>query len=141
MDRKKLIGTIVDRLHIIHQNVKSDRMERSRHGGCLPITGCITLHLIDKSHKITIKKIAELLGVTGSAATQIVNELQAAGLIQKTQNPNDKRSFILTKTPAGQKMSDRMCEEMIVDFEPVFANLTDTELQTYAALTEKMSNK
>jgi len=55
----------------------------------------------------TLGRLAELLGVTKQAASQLADEVEAAGFIQRVPNPDDRRSRRLVLTTDGQDISER----------------------------------
>ena len=73
---------------------------------------------------MTMKDLAEQLLLTHHAAVQLVNRLAKAGLVERTPSAADRRSVILTLTPAGLGVVDalaaRHLEEMLRQ-EPLLA--------------------
>ena len=59
-----------------------------------------TLH---EAQPCTQNTLATALGVTPPAALAIVDELEAAGLVRRERNPDDRRSYDLTLTAAGDE--------------------------------------
>ena len=41
-------------------------------------------------------------GVSGTTMTSVAETLQADGLVERIRNPADRRSYALTRTPAGR---------------------------------------
>ncbi len=71
-------------------------------------------------------EVAERLGVTASAATQLVDRLERRGLLRRTRDPEDRRAVVLVLTPSGRRlfratarevraMLDGVAEEMSPD--------------------------
>jgi DNA-binding MarR family transcriptional regulator len=50
----------------------------------------------------TQQLVAQQLGVTGPVVVQIVDELEAAGLVERRRNPADRRSYALQPTAKGR---------------------------------------
>src|SRR4051794_14323345 len=48
------------------------------------------------------QRIAEQLGISGTMIVQIVDELEAKGLVERRRNPADRRSYALEMTAAGR---------------------------------------
>ena len=46
--------------------------------------------------------LARLTGVSGTTMTAVAETLQADGLVERVRNPGDRRSYALTRTPAGR---------------------------------------
>lgn len=53
------------------------------------------------------RELAEFLMLDASQIVGIVDELERAGLVARTPDPADRRSNVITATPAGQKLYAR----------------------------------
>jgi DNA-binding MarR family transcriptional regulator len=51
-----------------------------------------------------VQDIAAELGITVGGTSKIVDRLEAAGYCARTANPGDRRSSIVTLTPAGKRL-------------------------------------
>jgi DNA-binding MarR family transcriptional regulator len=52
-------------------------------------------------------ELGEQLGIDRSTMVQLVDGLEAKGLVERQRNPADRRSYALTITPAGTEMWQR----------------------------------
>lgn len=48
------------------------------------------------------QSLASMCGVSGTTMTSVAEALQRDGLVERTRNPVDRRSYALTRTPAGR---------------------------------------
>jgi DNA-binding MarR family transcriptional regulator len=55
----------------------------------------------------TLGRLAEILGVTKQAASQLADEVEAKGFIQRVPHPDDRRSRRLVLTPTGRDVRKR----------------------------------
>ena len=60
--------------------------------------------------KSGVSEIGGQMGVTNAAASQAVDRLVHLGLIERTEDPDDRRAKRLTLTPAGQAMIKKAIE-------------------------------
>jgi DNA-binding MarR family transcriptional regulator len=51
-------------------------------------------------HRLTPGEVARTLGTSSAATTAIVDRLEAAGLLERTPHPTDRRSVVLSPTMA-----------------------------------------
>ncbi|GAB3399509.1 hypothetical protein GCM10027515_05990 [Schumannella luteola] len=65
------------------------------------------LFYVGGNDDVTPKKVAEYLGLTTGAMTSLVDRNEAAGFMQRTNNPTDRRSFLLELTDAGRDLVKR----------------------------------
>jgi DNA-binding MarR family transcriptional regulator len=50
----------------------------------------------------TPKELVELVGLSSGSITGLLDRLEAAGFITRRRHPTDRRSLIITSTPAGR---------------------------------------
>jgi DNA-binding MarR family transcriptional regulator len=75
---------------------------RSGHGIVLPTFEF--LQVISRQPRCRVHDIATELGITVGGTSKIVDRMQAAGLCARRANPGDRRSSIISLTPAGRRM-------------------------------------
>jgi len=61
-----------------------------------------TLATIAELGPLSQQRVAEQLSLTGTAVVQIVDRLEADGLVRRGRNPTDRRSYALQLTPKGK---------------------------------------
>jgi DNA-binding MarR family transcriptional regulator len=135
MDRTEHVGEIIDAWHRIKQALCVRFAKTDTH---LPHSQWAVLNVMTGRTTTTVKDIAEALAITGSAATQLVNELVTKGYLSKKQHPNDKRSVLRALTPKCMKDLHTMRTQAIVYSSDIFSTFSDAELATYAQLTKKI---
>jgi DNA-binding MarR family transcriptional regulator len=81
--------------------------------------------VLAESEPQNVKSVAEDLGVHPSNATRLCDRLVRAGLLDRRQLEHDRRQVVLTLTPRGRKIVDR-----------VFAHRRQTVQQILAAIPE-----
>lgn len=99
---------------------------------------CGVLMIIEGSVESTVKDVAKSLGITSSAATQLVDGLVNSGyLIRKTSNL-DRRIVKLTLSKKTKTQVDKMKKEGIQKFLKVFEVLSNKEFNQYIILNKKI---
>ena len=76
--------------------------------------------------------IARQLGVTGPVVVQIVDELEAAGLVERRRNPADRRSYALQPTAKGRttlRRAQAVAGELEAEIAPSLGADGDEELR------------
>lgn len=98
------------------------------------------LHILKTRDSLTVKEIAGMMGVTGSAVTQLVDPLVRSGLVTREHDENDRRSVRVSIAAKGrEKMTvfERHHKRHItVLLEP----LSVEELRIYRNLHRKIIN-
>ncbi|MHA7984463.1 MarR family winged helix-turn-helix transcriptional regulator [Rathayibacter sp. CAU 1779] len=85
--------------------------------------------------------LADRLGLTRGAVTQLVEELLAEGLVSRTRRPDDARSWMLRLTDHARREIDAFEASMIERLAPRFAWLDDGELETLADLLQRVGGE
>ncbi|MEH6562000.1 MAG: MarR family transcriptional regulator [Marinobacter sp.] len=97
------------------------------------------LKVIGKSNSSTAIDIAGLFKRDKAQITRLVNQLIDQGFVQKTPNPDDKRSQLLELTSAGRALQERL-RTLSDDMENQMAQGIEAEdLDTFTKVAQKMT--
>jgi DNA-binding MarR family transcriptional regulator len=87
---------------------------------------------------LPMRDLAAVLLSDAAYITLIVDDLEERGLVLRAVNPADRRSKLVTLTPAGRDAAERA--NAILDRPPPqLADLTDTELAVLTRVVGKLS--
>ena len=75
---------------------------RADHGVTLPFFEF--MRIIARRPGCRVQDITTELGITVGGASKIVDRIEAAGYCSRQANPGDRRSSIITLTPAGRRL-------------------------------------
>ena len=73
---------------------------------------------------IRIGDLAAILEIVPRSATSRVDGLEEAGLVTRSSDPTDRRSVIISATPQGQELVNRLRAGRKAGAETLFASLT-----------------
>ena len=96
-----------------------------------------TLTLLSKQ-PMSVKRLAELLKITGGGATQIIDGLVANGFVEKKVNPGDRRSINVKLTKEGQTRFEKIRVAYIEQLNEILGAVSDSQLHNLAKLTEQI---
>ncbi len=99
------------------------------------------MHFVKKNRNINIKDLANLLGVTSSAATQIVDGLVNKGLLSRKRNPDDRRTLKIELSEKSKNQFDLVKDKSSKTLSSLFDVLDNDELSKYCELNSKIVNK
>jgi DNA-binding MarR family transcriptional regulator len=104
------------------------------------ITGSqwLVLGYVGRSGRASIKDVSEALGISSSAATQIVNELVKSGCVNKRRDREDARAVVIELSAKARKDMKDLRERMLRNLTTLFAPLSDREFKMYVRLTDKI---
>lgn len=90
-----------------------------------------TLLTLYNAGALSIGHIAELLGVGQPTASHLVDRLVQAGLVERTEDSEDRRRTLAELTPQGVELIERLRQ---IRIEPLQRWLTQLDDTTLAAL-------
>ena len=96
------------------------------------------LSLLAENDGLTQQQIAQILGIRPQSASEAVTSLEEQGLIEKSSNPQDKRSFLLSITPEGRNRQEQIRQDMQQNACRILAPLSEEEKNTLQCLLEKI---
>ena len=97
--------------------------------------------VIETRGESTVKEVAKALGITSSAATQLVDGLVEGGYVAKKEDAEDRRAVALTLSKKAVVQVEKMKKQGAKKFLELFEGLTDAELDQYLALNRKIVRK
>ena len=96
------------------------------------------LDLLSKHNGLTQQQIAQMLGIRPQSASEAVSNLEEQGLVEKSPNPQDKRSYLLHITPEGLERQAEIRVRRQENANRILAPLTKEEKDTLQVLLHKV---
>jgi DNA-binding MarR family transcriptional regulator len=93
----KVMFSLLAAAHALEDRLESALAEA---GLSMPKLTVLT-HLVEAGEPVTLSSIAERLSCVRSNVTQLVDRLEADGLVRRIADPNDRRSIRAALTPVG----------------------------------------
>jgi MarR family transcriptional regulator for hemolysin len=87
----------------------------------------------------TQRIIASLLEVSDVTAGRLIDRVCADGLLERRENPQDRRAYCVYLTPAAQPVLDQMASVAELYETEIFAGFTYEELESFNTLLDKLS--
>ncbi len=140
-ERKQYIESIVESMHAIKHKLVACTKKSAASDNKPGITHSqwAVLAIVTKKESVGVKEIAQTLGVTSSAATQLTDELVKNGYIIRKESEEDRRALFLELSPLCKKHMQDMRTRRMEQFTKMFAHLSDEELTQYATLNKKIA--
>ncbi len=98
------------------------------------------LRLLKRHDSLTVKEIAESMGITGSAVTQLVDSSVRLGLVTREHDENDRRSVRISIAAKGREKMTIFERHHKRHITVILEPLTIEELRTYRDLHRKIVN-
>ena len=96
------------------------------------------LMFVEQRGKSTVKEAAKALGITSSAATQLVDGLVISGYVKRETQAKDRREVVLTLSNKTKAEVDKMKKQGLQKFLKFFEVLNDKEFNQYILLNKKI---
>lgn len=102
--------------------------------------GVILKYLLDtEGHELTQKEITRRLEITSSSCGALIAKLEQGGYLTRHQDPDDKRTFVVSLTPSGRVLAELYKEECATELEEWASDLTHQEQRQLFVLLGKLS--
>ena len=75
----------------------------------------------------TLNALSRELDVATSSASQMVDRLVAMGLVERTAADGDRRSIVLTSSQEGERLLEKVKEEILLRYQDLFRHLGGAE--------------
>ena len=73
--------------------------------------------------------LAEQVGIEGPSLVRLLDQLCAAGLVRRDEDPDDRRAKTISLTDAGREVTDRMEEDLRALRGRVLKNVSRADLE------------
>jgi DNA-binding MarR family transcriptional regulator len=136
-DRKQRIGFLMGRFHAL-KRLMAPENRNTASGDCLAHSQWLALHLISENEGLGLKELAGRLGISSSAATQLVESLVGKGLLERQPSPGDRRALVLTLPEATRRHVEQVRQERLERLAGLFSSLDDAELENLIRIIDKI---
>ena len=104
----------------------------------LTFTQATVLFLLKKKGEMNVTELSGILGVSKSAATQLVDGLARHEFLTREGDEIDRRVFKIKLSSKGLKFMESLRKKVFSKFSSVFEPLTETELKQLVEITNKL---
>ena len=94
--------------------------------------------LTEAGESLPLGQLADRLACVKSNVTQLIDRLEADGLVSRAADPNDRRSRLAVLTDAGRKAHEKGSQIQQQAEEELFSALTAEESATLHRLLDKL---
>jgi len=114
------------------------RLKRmSTMGGLDPALAAV-LHELGCTGPIRVSVLAEAMRLDQSTVSRHVSALEQARLVERLDDPDDRRAALLSMTPAGRRRLATILEERRAIFRAATADWSDADRARLAGLLDRM---
>ena len=129
----------VTRVLLRAAHVVESQMEASLEGAGMSLAKLSVLrHLVRAGEPLPLSQLAERSSCVRSNMTQLIDRLEADGLVRRVADPNDRRSVRALLTRAGQRRHDQAVQLLEAREAAIVGSLDAAERATLARLRERL---
>ncbi len=107
----------------------------------LTFTQATVLFMLKKKGELNVTELADILGVSKSAATQLIDGLAKHEFLTRESDEIDRRVFKIKLSLKGLKYMESLRKKVFCKFSFVFESLTKDELNQLVKITNKLIKK
>ncbi len=123
----------------MHRSMRGDMHYARENGLSRSMIGTL-FHLGHRDHA-GVTDLGEHLGVSSAAASQMLERLVEEGLIQRTEDPDDRRMKKITLTDKGYQVKEETVSARLGWLTELSANLTEQEKNQITKAINLIINK
>jgi MarR family transcriptional regulator, temperature-dependent positive regulator of motility len=104
----------------------------------LPRPEYVVVYSLGLRDGVTARDISVSYGFPKNSLSRAINALERKGLIARKSHPADKRSFLISLTPAGRRLFDKTLPRFVAVQDEMLKVLSSAELTTLSVLLAKI---
>jgi len=98
----------------------------------------LVINFLGEEDGINFQLLAERLRLTNATLTGIVDRLEKTGLVERTPNPDDRRSILIRITEKGAALTDELKGQMLTANQEFLASLSHEEETMLRGLLQRL---
>src|SRR6185369_3696783 len=98
------------------------------------------LRILEDQKTSTVKEVAKTMGISSSAATQLIDVLVRGKHVVREESKTDRRSVHLTLSKKTKTHVAEMKGRIMAELVNLFKSLCDAEFKSYVTLSKKIAS-
>lgn len=95
----------------------------------LTVSELSTIYELNENGALNITEIAQRVGLSKAAASQMIQRLVRQGLLERSENPVNRREKHVRLTPAAQAIKRQVDEAILERMAAAFAAVPDSKIE------------
>lgn len=98
------------------------------------------LYLVETNDRITVSKLAESMGTTPSAATQLIDGLVTKGYLERVADEHDKRTVHIRFSKQGSERFKQFRDSHLKKLDRILDGFSTDEIKQLINFLERLRN-
>lgn len=132
------------RAYLLGTTLLLDRLDDDlrRHHGASMVEYEILVRLSESDGRLRMAQLADALAHSRSRVTHTIKRMEDAGLVQRTDSPEDKRGVVAVMTDAGRALLEEMAPTHVEGVRDHFVDIADPgDLEALGRLMNAVSDQ
>lgn len=91
-----------------------------------------------QNESVTLSALSNQLGQSMPAVSQRISKLEAAGYVQRSPDPKDKRTTWICLTDSGDRLLKDSCAQMVQKLESIMEQMGQEDTETMFRVLDKL---
>jgi DNA-binding MarR family transcriptional regulator len=96
------------------------------------------LRVFDRHGVIRPSELSEHLHIAARSATEVIDDLEAKGLVRRAPDPHDRRATLVELTDSGARLGQEVRAARGIEAERIFDQLSRTDRAELARILRKL---
>ena len=137
--QREAIGLLRQALHRFTGAERRHRRRYQRHDGLLPLGNLRALFLLMTEEEATAGALAREAALTPGGATSMIADLEAAGLVERRRDPQDRRVTWVSLTDQGRDEVATKEAQWRRSLTEAFVDVPDEDLVAASRVLERLA--
>lgn len=130
---ERLSALVGELMSHVHRRSAGDTLSMLGEAG-LTMAQLVAMHALAHAGAHSVSAIAATLRLSPAATSHLVDRLVQAGLVERHEDPDDRRAKRVAITPAGSTLVERVQHERTREFATVLSRLSPALRRRFSAV-------
>ena len=137
-DAPDLATEVADLLHHVNHTIRRQAVAESDSPGVTGSQMRAMRTLLRRGHPMRMSELADALGIVRRSATSVVDDLEQLGLVERIDDPADRRAVGVQLTGAGRKVMADARRRRRTAAGQVLNTLNEPDLEALRTLLQRL---
>ncbi len=138
IDEIELARLIETFMQLLHQMSAGDTLALMHESG-LTLPQMVALHVTRNAGPVPLSLLGDVLRLSPSAVSHLVDRLVERQMLDRSEDPDDRRQKRLVLAPAGEELLSRLDHSRIDDFRNMLAQMDPVSRPELASLLTRLT--
>lgn len=133
----RLLALFPELMSLVHRDIAGETLAIMHESG-LTMPQVVALHILRHAGALPISRLGELLCLSTSATSHLVDRLVEHALVDRSEDPTDRRQKRIVLAPPGEALLDQLNASRAAEYTVALDRLDPALRQSLLALVEEV---